>query len=136
MSSLDRMKHLEAWLKNVSKVETENTSVSLELGDVSAEFINLQTFTESEEEGVFETSGLIENYHMKDSYTVSVVIRNQDISNLKTLQLQLLVWLERQGQKAAMSYDVERNNENSYDYFFDLKLDDDSHDENGQIKSC
>lgn len=139
MSSPARADRLEKWLVEVAKVQTENFSISVEYGKVSAEFIDIDTvdLTEGLKNGDVLLPGTsIENYLLEDHYQLSVVIRKQLSEDFQDLKLKLLLWLNNENQVVKLNYDAERNNENTYDYFFDLSIIEHSQHKEGRMKTC
>lgn len=139
MSSPARAERLEKWLIEVAKVQSENFSISVEYGNASAEFIDIDTvdLTEGLKNGDVLLPGTpLENYLLEDHYQLSVVVRKQLSENFQDLKLKLLLWLNNEKQDVKLSYDAERNNENTYDYFFDLNIIEHSQHKEGQMKTC
>lgn len=139
MSSMVRAESLRRWLVEVMQIRTENFSLAIEFGTVSAEFIELATV---EVEPPLDNGELIhagqpiENYIMEDKYQLSLVLRNQLPEQFQDIKLKLLLWLSTQCQKVEVSYDAEKNNQDTYDYFFDLNITEHSHHGEAGMKTC
>ncbi len=141
--SFARVERLEKWLADVLKVPTENFSVSLEQGNAVGYFDDVELFSAPAEpaaEGDFslESAGIQMDFGMRDTYVITVKVRNHG-ADPKKLKAGLLRWLfnEKQGgAEPELTYDGEKNNQSTYDWFFDLKIEDRTQNVGAELRTC
>lgn len=139
MTSVARLENLQQWLVEVCEIRTENFSVSVEYGVVNAEFIKVATveITKPLRRGDLIAPGLaLEDYLLTDKYQLAIVVRNQRNDDFQMLKLKLLLWLDQACQIAEMNYDIEKNNQDTYDFFFELNITERSHHDDGKMQTC
>lgn len=141
MSSTARIERLENWLHDMAEIKTENFSVSVEFGSATAEFFELDQYVVDGsplDDGAVSWEKLVEHFAMQDTYSLSVVIRNQLLKDLIMLKVKLLLWLSKESQDARIDYDFARNNQDTYDYFFTLKISEPTSNSNDcdELKTC
>lgn len=147
MSSQARMQRLERWLVDVLKIPLENVSVSVDEGKATAEFIDEPQFgplsepeiteagTETAIEWSFDRIGTDEKVSMADEYRLHIVIRNYE-KDIIPIKIGLLRWMHDENQVAALEHDAEKNNHQTYDYFFDLDIKEKTFHRDGKLCTC
>ena len=147
MSSKTRVERLEHWLVQALQIPMENFSVSVEEGETTAEFTDEPVFgplsdpaiTEAGNEVAIEWSfdriGTDEKASMSDQYNLHVVIRNYE-KDIIPIKIGLLRWLHDENQVAKLVHDAEKNNHQTYDYFFDLTIKEKTFNRDGKLCTC
>lgn len=138
-----RLDSLKTWLHEALHVPTEQTEVTVDHGTCNATFMDQQLYMMSEpqlpEEGdvlaEFTEADLQQDFGMADNYTITVIIRDF-AGDAKKIKVGLLRWLHEQKQKTELEYDCEQNNQSTYDWFFDLNIEEKSRNNDEGIVTC
>lgn len=145
--SLERVQRLEQWLTEVLHVPTENRDVSIEKGNVVAYFDDGEPLIMGEpiiapgddtiEVPLFPHAAT-NAVGVRDRYSLIVTVRNHGADPLR-LKLGLLRWLHSEGQGGnapALDYDGVKNNQSTYDWFFELQIDEATRNVGAELRTC
>lgn len=141
--SLKKVAELEAWLKDVLNVPSETFDVSLEQGKAQGFFEDTQLFkgcpqlsaSDADAWVEFCDAGQQQNAGMRDSYTLVVVIRNYAEEPAR-IKLGLLRWLFDNRQTQALKYEPVKNNQSTYDWHFELPMEEVTRNFGADLRTC
>ena len=146
--SLARIQRLEKWLGEKLQIPAENFDVSIEGGKVVAYFDDAERFTlagdmvMNDDVGTFEfpitEASPVQNVGLRDNYPLVVVVRNhgEDPTRLKVGLLRWLYLEGKGGNAPTMSYDGVKNNQSTYDWFFDLPIEAVTRNVGAELRTC
>jgi hypothetical protein len=141
--SLKKADELRKWLVDTLGIPSETVEVILDQGKAQGYFDDTLIFTGCSEcqmpntnaEFEFCIDSLIQNAGMRDSYQLTVIIRNQAEEPTR-IKLGLLRWLYDNQQKTELDYDSIKNNQSTYDWYFYLKMEDRTRNAGTELRTC
>lgn len=135
-----RIDALDAYLKDVVKLQSENYKIYIEKGSATAVFNSDDQFLFARDDaGVVQ--GVVptvpdENFHMINDYSLALHVQNYGGDYDALIRL-VLFWLNDHMQGVTLEYVMEHNNNSTVDIWFDLAVSEGSkNDESGGVHTC